>query len=66
MGQVYLPYNSSATLDIQDMVITKDLVIPVYLTTCFALGLDHLTSTNRHAKYIILPQPFPPPQTARI
>jgi hypothetical protein len=36
------PYNSSATPDVLDIVITKNLVIPVYLTTCSALSPDHL------------------------
>jgi hypothetical protein len=35
------PYNSSATPDVLDTVITKNLVIPVYLTTCSALSSDH-------------------------
>ena len=33
-----IPYNSSANSDVLDIVITKDLVIPVYLTTCSALS----------------------------
>jgi hypothetical protein len=37
-----IPYNSSATPDVLDIVVTKDLVIPVYLTTCSALSSDHL------------------------
>jgi hypothetical protein len=36
-----IPYNSSATPDVLDIVITKNLVIPVSLTTCSALSSDH-------------------------
>jgi hypothetical protein len=37
-----VPYNSSATRDGLDIVITKDLTFPVYLTACSALSSDHL------------------------
>jgi endonuclease/exonuclease/phosphatase (EEP) superfamily protein YafD len=37
-----LPYNSSATADVLDIVITKDLTFPLYLTACSALSSDHL------------------------
>jgi hypothetical protein len=37
-----LPYNSSATPDVLDIVITKDLTFPVYLTACSARSSDHL------------------------
>jgi hypothetical protein len=37
-----LPCNSSATRDVLDIVITKDLIFPVYLTACSALSSDHL------------------------
>jgi len=36
------PYNPSATPDVLDIVITKKLSFPVYLTSCSALSLDHL------------------------
>jgi len=36
------PYNSSATSDVLDIVMVKDLPFPVYLTSCSALSLDHL------------------------
>ena len=36
-----VPYSSSATRDVLDTIITKDLVTPVYLTTCFVLSTDH-------------------------
>lgn len=36
------PDNSSATPDVLDIVITKDLVTVVYLNPCSALSLDHL------------------------
>ena len=36
------PYNPSATPDDLDMVITKNLASPVYLTSCSALSSDHL------------------------
>jgi hypothetical protein len=37
-----IPYTSSATPDVLDIVITRDLVFPVHLTTCSALSSDHL------------------------
>jgi hypothetical protein len=37
-----LPYNSSATPDVLDIVIIKDLAFPMYLTACSALSSDHL------------------------
>jgi len=37
-----VPYYSSATTDVLDIAITKDLVFPVYLTTYSALNSDHL------------------------
>jgi hypothetical protein len=37
-----IPYNSSATPDVLDIVITKHLIFPVYLTTCSALSSDHI------------------------
>jgi len=36
------PYNSSATHDVLNIVMTKKLSFPVYLTSCSALSLDHL------------------------
>jgi hypothetical protein len=38
-----IPYNSSATFDVLDIVITKDLTTPVHLTTCSTLNSDHLS-----------------------
>jgi hypothetical protein len=38
----YNPYNPLANPDVLDIVITKNLTSPVYLTTCFALSSDHL------------------------
>ena len=37
-----LPYNSSTTPDVLDIVFTKNLVTTVYLSTCSALGWGHL------------------------
>jgi hypothetical protein len=37
-----IPYNPSATPDVLDIVITRDLVFPVHLTPCSALSSDHL------------------------
>ena len=36
------PYNHLVTPDVFDIVITKTLSIPVYLTSCSALSSDHL------------------------
>ena len=36
------PYNPLATPDVLDIVITKNLTSPVYLTSCSALSSDHL------------------------
>ena len=36
------PYNPSVTPDVLDIVITKILSFPVYLTSCSALSSDHL------------------------
>jgi hypothetical protein len=36
------PYNPLVTPDILDIVMTKNLTSPVYLTTCSALSSDHL------------------------
>jgi hypothetical protein len=38
-----VPYSPSATPDVLEIVITIDLVCPVYLTTCSELSSDHLT-----------------------
>ena len=38
-----VPYNSSATPVALHIVITKDLVSPVYLSTCSALSSNHLS-----------------------
>ena len=35
-------YNSSATPDVLDIVMVKNLPFPVYLTSCSALSSDHL------------------------
>jgi len=36
------PYNPLVTPNVLDIVITKNLTSPVYLTSCFALSSDHL------------------------
>jgi hypothetical protein len=36
------PYSSITTPDILDIVIVKDLVLPVHVTDCHALSSDHL------------------------
>ena len=36
------PYNPSVTADVLDIVITKKLSFPTYLTLCSALSSDHL------------------------
>ena len=38
-----IPYNPSATPDVLDIAITKEMVNTLYLTTCSALSSDHLT-----------------------
>jgi hypothetical protein len=38
-----IPYNSFATPDALDIVITKDIVTPDYLTTCSAPRSNHIT-----------------------
>ena len=56
-----VPFNPSATPDVLDIAITKDLVSQVYLTTCSALSSDHLPiliDTQCHL-------PFSVHQTAR-
>ena len=53
-----IPYNPSATPDILDIVLTKDLVTPVNLTVCSALGSDHLPvliDTMCHSSFLTLP-----------
>jgi hypothetical protein len=37
-----IPYNSTADPDVLDIVITKVLTFPVYLTSCGAIRSDHL------------------------
>jgi hypothetical protein len=37
-----IPFNPSATHDVLDIVITKDLASPVHPTSCPAMSLDHL------------------------
>jgi endonuclease/exonuclease/phosphatase family metal-dependent hydrolase len=48
------PYNPLASLDVLDIVITKNLTSPVYLTSCSALSSDHLP-VLRHYVSLILP-----------
>ena len=38
-----VPYNPSATPDVLDIAVTKNLPTPVYLTACSALSSDHLS-----------------------
>jgi hypothetical protein len=35
-------YTHNATIDVLDIVVVKDFVLPVHLTVCAALSLDHL------------------------
>jgi hypothetical protein len=37
-----IPYNPLATPDVLDIVITKNRIFPVYLTSCSVLSSDHL------------------------
>jgi hypothetical protein len=39
------PYNPSDTPDVLDIVITKNLTFPVYLTSCSTLSSNHLRYT---------------------
>ena len=51
-------YSSSATPYVLDIVITKDLVSPVNLTTCSALSSDHLPiliDTHCRSNFLRLP-----------
>jgi hypothetical protein len=53
-----VPYNPSATPDVLDIVITRDLVFPVHLTTCSALISDHLPvliDTQRRSSFLSPP-----------
>ena len=50
-----VPYNSSTTPGVLDIVLTKNLVTAVYVTTCSALGWDHLF--DQHTVLIILSLP---------
>jgi hypothetical protein len=36
------PYNPSATANVLDIAVTKDLPCQMYLTSCYALNSDHL------------------------
>jgi hypothetical protein len=48
------PYNPSATPDILDIAVTKDLPFPVYLTSCSALSSD----TSRYSFTQRVAHPF--------
>jgi hypothetical protein len=53
-----VPYNSFATPDVLDIVITKDLSTPVNLTRCSALNSDHLPiliNTECRSSFLHLP-----------
>ena len=46
-----IPDNCSATPDVLDIVITKDLVTPVYQTTCSALSSDNSPVLKNKPQY---------------
>ena len=50
-----IPYNPSATPDVLDNVIKKDLVTPVYLTTCSATGLGSLIDMQYRSSFLSPP-----------
>ena len=53
-----ISYNPSATPDVLDIVLTKNLVTPVNLTVCSALSSDHLpvlTDTMCRSSFLTLP-----------
>jgi endonuclease/exonuclease/phosphatase family metal-dependent hydrolase len=53
-----IPYNPSATPDVLDIVLTKNLVTPVNLTVCSALSSDHLPvqiDTMCRSSFLTLP-----------
>jgi hypothetical protein len=53
-----IPYNPSANSGVLDIVISKNLVIPVYLTTCSARSSDHfpvLIYTRCRLSFLNLP-----------
>jgi hypothetical protein len=35
-------YTHNATLDVLDIVVVKDFVLPIHLTVCAALSSDHM------------------------
>jgi len=56
-----VPYNPSATPDNLDIAITKNMVSPVYLTTCSALSTDHLSILiNKQCRSSLLSPPDRP------
>jgi hypothetical protein len=40
------PYNPSATFDVLDIILTKDVPSPVHMTSCSALSSDYLSFIN--------------------
>jgi hypothetical protein len=53
-----VPYKPFATPDILDIVVSKDLTIPVYLTACSALSSYHLLvliDTRCRSSFLNLP-----------
>jgi hypothetical protein len=56
-----VPYNSFATLDALNIVITNDIVSPIYTTTCSALRSNHITVLfdKRWRSSIIIPADRP-------
>jgi hypothetical protein len=49
-----IPYNSSSAFDVVVIILTQDVVIPKYATTCFALILDH-SPTQCHLPFLVPP-----------
>jgi hypothetical protein len=64
-----VPYNCSATPDVLDIVIAKDLTFPVDLTACSALSSDHLLGlidTTCRSSFRNLPAPTEYRRTERV
>ena len=60
-SQTTIPYNLSITPDVLDIVITKNHLIPVYLTSRSALSSGKPPGYHRHNLSLIFSPPMGPP-----